>query len=146
MPCFRARWPAAWMAGPSAIGSENGMPISIRSAPAAGRPANSLAEVAGSGSPAVKYVTRPARRPPPPPPPPPPGGARGGGGGGGMPDWVQAPTSPSPSPERRVPSLSALKGGEGQHRTPLLQQSQPDPEMVGDGEDVFVAAAAHVHD
>ena len=31
-------------------------------------------------------------------------------------------------------------------RTPLLRQSQPDAEMVGDGEDVLVAAAAHVHD
>jgi hypothetical protein len=35
-PAFRARWPAAWIAGPSAIGSENGIPSSITSAPAFG--------------------------------------------------------------------------------------------------------------
>ena len=39
-------------AGPSAIGSVNGMPISIRSAPASRRPAISSAEVCKSGSPA----------------------------------------------------------------------------------------------
>ena len=32
-----ARWPARWIGGPSAMGSENGKPSSIRSAPAAGR-------------------------------------------------------------------------------------------------------------
>src|SRR5258706_572094 len=48
MPCFSARWPASWIAGPSAIGSENGMPISLRSAPAAGRPANSRPQGRGS--------------------------------------------------------------------------------------------------
>ena len=40
-PAASARRLAAWIAGPSAIGSVNGMPISIRSAPAAGRPASS---------------------------------------------------------------------------------------------------------
>ena len=35
-PALSARSPAAWIAGPSAIGSENGMPISMMSAPAAG--------------------------------------------------------------------------------------------------------------
>src|ERR1700758_5060269 len=49
-PAFRARLPAAWMIGPSAIGSVNGMPISIRSAPAAGMPRNNAIEVAPSGS------------------------------------------------------------------------------------------------
>ena len=38
-PAASARRLAAWIDGPSAIGSVNGMPISIRSAPAAGRPA-----------------------------------------------------------------------------------------------------------
>ena len=38
MPALSARSDEAWIAGPSAIGSVNGMPISIRSAPAAGRP------------------------------------------------------------------------------------------------------------
>ena len=54
MPRFSARWPAAWIDGPSAIGSENGMPISIRSAPAPASPSNSASEVSGSGSPAVR--------------------------------------------------------------------------------------------
>ena len=35
-PAASARTPAAWIAGPSAIGSVNGMPSSITSAPAAG--------------------------------------------------------------------------------------------------------------
>ena len=35
---FKARSDEAWMAGPSAIGSEKGMPSSITSAPAAGKP------------------------------------------------------------------------------------------------------------
>ena len=35
-PPLSARSPAAWMAGPSAIGSENGMPSSMTSAPALG--------------------------------------------------------------------------------------------------------------
>jgi hypothetical protein len=46
------------MAGPSAIGSVKGMPISITSAPAPGRPEDLASEVAWSGSPAVTKVTR----------------------------------------------------------------------------------------
>src|SRR5437868_4271498 len=76
----------------------------------------------------------------------PPWGAERVGVRWGMPNWVQASTSLYPSPARRVPSLSALKGREDQIRMPPLRQSQPDAEMVGDGEDVLVAAAAHVHD
>ena len=53
-PRFRARCPAAWIAGPSAIGSENGMPISTRSAPAPASPWKRASEVSGSGSPAVR--------------------------------------------------------------------------------------------
>ena len=45
-PAFSARRPAAWMAGPSAIGSENGMPSSIMSAPAAGSACMTESEVA----------------------------------------------------------------------------------------------------
>ena len=45
-PAFRPRLPAAWMIGPSAIGSVNGMPISIRSAPASGMPFKMAWEVA----------------------------------------------------------------------------------------------------
>src|SRR3712207_1236298 len=51
------------MIGPSAIGSENGTPTSITSAPASSRPRSSSRLEAGSGNPAVMYVTR-ARRPP----------------------------------------------------------------------------------
>ncbi len=49
-PAFRPRSPAAWMVGPSAIGSVNGMPISIRSAPAPGMPCRMAVLVASSGS------------------------------------------------------------------------------------------------
>src|SRR4029079_3863752 len=35
-PALRARWDDIWIAGPSAIGSVNGMPNSMTSAPAAG--------------------------------------------------------------------------------------------------------------
>ncbi len=43
-PCS-ARWPDVWIAGPSAIGSENGMPISITSAPAPGSALRIASEV-----------------------------------------------------------------------------------------------------
>jgi hypothetical protein len=43
MPCARARSEARWMVGPSAIGSENGTPSSMMSAP----PATSAASAAG---------------------------------------------------------------------------------------------------
>ena len=42
-------------------GERGTMPISIRSAPAPGRPASSFSELSGSGSPAVTKVTRPPR-------------------------------------------------------------------------------------
>src|ERR1051325_1552276 len=57
-PAFNARWPAAWIDGPSAIGSENGMPISTTSAPAAATSSNSAREVSGSGSPAALAMVR----------------------------------------------------------------------------------------
>src|SRR6185312_14321869 len=60
-PAFSARKPAAWIAGPSAIGSVKAMPSSMMSAPALGRPRSSASEVSGSGSPDVMKVTRPAR-------------------------------------------------------------------------------------
>jgi hypothetical protein len=53
MPAASARRPAAWIAGPSAMGSEKGMPSSMMSAPAAGNPARIRAVVAASGSPAI---------------------------------------------------------------------------------------------
>ena len=37
-PFASARWAARWIGGPSAIGSENGKPTSMRSAPAPGSP------------------------------------------------------------------------------------------------------------
>src|ERR1700736_876380 len=50
------------MAGPSAIGSVKGMPISMMSAPAFGSALMISSEVAGSGSPAIRNVTK-AERP-----------------------------------------------------------------------------------
>ena len=60
-PALSARRPAAWTAGPSAIGSVNGMPSSITSAPAAGSALTIASEVSASGSPAVTNVTSAAR-------------------------------------------------------------------------------------
>src|SRR5688572_17193361 len=60
-PALSARCDDAWIAGPSAIGSVNGMPSSITSAPDAGRPFRMASEVAASGSPAVTNVTSAAR-------------------------------------------------------------------------------------
>ena len=44
-PPASARCPARWIAGPSAIGSVNGMPSSTTSTPAAGRPRNTASAV-----------------------------------------------------------------------------------------------------
>ena len=60
-PALRARCEDAWIAGPSAIGSENGMPSSITSAPAGGSALRIASEVSLSGSPAVRNVTSAAR-------------------------------------------------------------------------------------
>src|SRR5262245_24280738 len=60
-PARSARNDEACTAGPSAMGSENGMPISIRSAPAAGRPNTICFAVSPSGSPAVTKATEAGR-------------------------------------------------------------------------------------
>src|SRR5262245_10576826 len=60
-PALSARRPAAWIAGPSAIGSVNGMPSSITSAPAAGNAFVIASDVSYSGSPAIRKVTSAAR-------------------------------------------------------------------------------------
>src|SRR5258705_4569070 len=60
-PALSARCDDIWIAGPSAIGSVNGMPSSITSAPAAGSARTSASDVSGSGSPAVRNVTSAAR-------------------------------------------------------------------------------------
>ena len=62
VPCFSARSDERWITGPSAIGSENGMPSSITSAP----PFTSACMIgtvcAASGSPAVTNGISAARR------------------------------------------------------------------------------------
>src|SRR6476661_8986329 len=60
-PALSARWDDICIAGPSAMGSVNGMPSSITSAPAAGSARTRAREVSGSGSPAVRNVTSAAR-------------------------------------------------------------------------------------
>ena len=45
---------ASWITGPSAVGSENGIPSSIRSAPASAIAHTSFSVVSRSGSPQVK--------------------------------------------------------------------------------------------
>ena len=44
-PDFSALWDEAWIAGPSAIGSEKGMPSSMISAPEAGSDLRMASEV-----------------------------------------------------------------------------------------------------
>ena len=53
-PDASARWPAAWMTGPSAVGSENGTPSSRRSRPLASADRMFRSDVFRSGSPAVR--------------------------------------------------------------------------------------------
>src|SRR5262245_37746347 len=60
-PALSARCEEAWIAGPSAIGSLNGMPSSMTSAPACGSALRIASEVSASGSPAVRNVTSAAR-------------------------------------------------------------------------------------
>ena len=60
LPGLERALAGAWIAGPSAIGSVNGMPSSITSAPA-GSALRIASEVSGSGSPAVRKVTSAAR-------------------------------------------------------------------------------------
>src|SRR5689334_4498195 len=53
---------AAWMTGPSALGSENGTPSSITSAPALAAAITMSAVAAGDGSPSVRYAISAGRR------------------------------------------------------------------------------------
>ena len=56
-PEARARVSASWMTGPSAMGSEKGMPSSMRSAPACAMASTSCSVVSKSGSPQVTKGT-----------------------------------------------------------------------------------------
>src|SRR5580658_4606159 len=62
VPAFSARSDPRWITGPSAIGSENGTPSSIRSAPPRSSAATSSGVRSGEGSPAVMYVIKAGRR------------------------------------------------------------------------------------
>ena len=53
-PAASARWVARWITGPSASGSENGMPSSMTSAPRRAASTTSFRVIASDGSPAVK--------------------------------------------------------------------------------------------
>src|SRR6056297_2705536 len=57
VPAASARWIAFWIVGPSAIGSEKGIPSSITSAPPAASASTYSAVASGSGTPAVTYGT-----------------------------------------------------------------------------------------
>jgi hypothetical protein len=57
VPAASARSEDSWMVGPSAIGSENGTPSSMRSHPARSSSSTTFSVVARSGSPAVTKVT-----------------------------------------------------------------------------------------
>ena len=62
VPACRARAEAAWITGPSAMGSENGMPNSMRSAPLRTAARTHSNVVAISGSPQVKKGMKALRR------------------------------------------------------------------------------------
>src|SRR5437588_6666654 len=62
-PACRAVVPAAWITGPSASGSENGMPSSSRLPPASTHARAISNEVLRSGKPPIRYGIRAARRP-----------------------------------------------------------------------------------
>src|SRR6266566_7495053 len=55
IPCSSAVWVVRWMVGPSASGSENGTPTSMKSAPAAATRRSASSETSGVGKPAVRY-------------------------------------------------------------------------------------------
>src|SRR6266571_9537373 len=58
MPARKDLWLEAWITGPSAIGSENGMPISTISAPPSTSAEALVWNSSGIGSPPVKYAIR----------------------------------------------------------------------------------------
>src|SRR3954467_12265110 len=62
-PAAGARVPAAWITGPSASGSEYGMPTSSRSAPPSAHAIPIARDPAASGNPPIRYGIRAARRP-----------------------------------------------------------------------------------
>src|SRR6266480_2763130 len=64
MPWSSAAWVERWMVGPSASGSENGTPTSMKSAPAAARSRRASRDNSGVGNPAVRYGMSAARRAP----------------------------------------------------------------------------------
>src|SRR6267143_4542085 len=55
IPCSSAVWVVRCIVGPSASGSEKGIPISTKSAPAAATMRRASSETAGVGKPAVRY-------------------------------------------------------------------------------------------
>ena len=57
VPAESARTFALWITGPSAVGSENGIPSSIRSAPPSAIARTAFAVVSRSGSPQVINAT-----------------------------------------------------------------------------------------
>src|SRR6266566_3358750 len=63
MPCSSAVWVVRWMVGPSASGSENGMPTSMKSAPAAATRRSASSDTSRFGNPAVRYGISARRRP-----------------------------------------------------------------------------------
>src|SRR5262245_1222794 len=119
MPLLSARRLDAWIAGPSAIGSLNGMPSSIRSAPAAGRPLRISHDVSRSGSPAVTKVTNPPR-----------------------PSFFSFAKRSAMRPES-----AAGDGLVAAAVAALMIPSSPlRAQPLGNGKDILVASAAHVHD
>ena len=103
MPAFSARSAAAWIGGPSAIGSVNGMPSSMRSAPAPGSACED-----GERRRGIRIA----------------GHHEGDEGGAAF-------------------GLAARRSGVD---TVRVAHSMRHPQVLGDGEDVLVAAAGEVGD
>src|SRR6266436_671698 len=133
MPDFSARNDEAWMAGPSAMGSENGMPSSMMSAPMCGSFSKIANEVSASGSPAVMKGMNPARS-----------AARSSSKRRVM-RFVTIP------PTRTASAFAAAVGpphvgGGGNFLVRHRRRSQFFAQGGGDGEDVLVAAPRQADD
>ena len=145
VPAASARSAACWMVGPSAIGSENGIPISSRSAPPSTQASAIAFDVARSGSPPITYVTSAAS---------PRARQRANARGdpvsrrrGGLGAWGACLRGPHRAP----PFRRAVGRGRrfARERTPVARRPprrlRPRGERAAHLVHVLVAAAGHVH-
>src|SRR5579871_2920221 len=125
-PAAKARLPAACTIGPSAIGSVNGTPISIKSAPASGNPRSRAIDVSPSGSQASMNGIN-APRP----------------SNFSAANRAAMRLISSPSPRGLGPRSGPREGGGGV--PPLAPRSQPYPQMLRHRENVLIPPPAQIH-